>query len=69
MMLIIWKRVIKEKMEKIREIIIKSREKIWILFKKKVAKRWLISKKIMEKVGKKNKAGTEASCDSPQGSE
>ena len=56
-------------MEKMREVIIKRWEKIWIVFKKNVAKRWLISKKIIEKVGRKNNADTEANWDSPQGSE
>jgi len=69
MILIMRKRVIKEKAEKINEVINKMWEKILMWLRKKVANRWLIKRKIIENIGKINKVEADVSCDSPQGKE
>jgi len=52
--------VIKEKMEKIREIKIKIRDRRGIFLKKKVAKRLSIRRRKIENEGKRNRDEAEA---------
>jgi hypothetical protein len=59
----------KEKMEKIREIKIKIRDRRGTVLKKKVAKRLSIRRRKIENEGRRNKDEAEASWESPQGRE
>ena len=64
-----WRRAIKERKEKTREILSRSLESKRLILVRLIAKRWFIRSKIEEIVGKINNNEAWVSWDSPQGKE